>query len=67
MYDMLQYLFTLTRGASQVKKYTCLTTRQEDCTKTFFMKVVYDEGQVLEKIIKIKDYVWLDCGETLRK
>lgn len=36
-------------------------------TKTFFMKVVHDEGQVSEKSMKIKDYAWLDRGEITEK
>ena len=36
-------------------------------TKTFFMKVVYDEGQVSESTMKVKDYAWLDRGEITEK
>ena len=36
-------------------------------TKTFFMKVVHDEGQVEGKSMKVKDYAWLDRGEITEK
>eukprot|EP00977_Amphora_coffeiformis_P003148 scaffold586_cov155-Amphora_coffeaeformis.AAC.9 len=36
-------------------------------TKTFFMKVVHDEGQVEKRSMKVKDYAWLDRGEITEK
>ena len=36
-------------------------------TKTFFMKVVHDEGQVSKDSMKLKDYAWLDRGEITEK
>ena len=36
-------------------------------TKTFFMKVVHDEGQVSPKTMTVQDYAWLDRGEITEK
>ena len=36
-------------------------------TKTFFMKVVHDEGQVSKRGMKVKDYAWLNRAEITEK
>lgn len=36
-------------------------------TKTFFIKLHYDEGQVSETSMQVKDYAWLDRGEITEK
>jgi large subunit ribosomal protein L46 len=36
-------------------------------TKTFFMKVRYDEGEVKDQVLKAKDYAWLDRNEVVHR
>lgn len=36
-------------------------------TKTFFMKVQYDEGDVTEKEMTVQDFAWLDRGEIVAR
>jgi large subunit ribosomal protein L46 len=36
-------------------------------TKTFFIKVQYDCGDVLEKTMTVKDFAWVDRGEMVER